>query len=102
MYYYGAIVFHFAPPYLHEKLEPYDQTLFELRMVDLISSEILAELKDILKMDLNNLDSTKRLILATAKIEFAKYLILQYPNTETEVTTDELNEQLIEFQITRK
>ena len=43
-----------------------------------------------------------RLILATAKIEFAKYLILQYPNTETEVTTDELNEQLIEFQITRK
>ncbi len=57
------------PPYLHEKLEPYDQTLFELRMVDLISSEILAELKDILKIDLNNLDSTKRLILATALVE---------------------------------
>ena len=34
---------------------------------------------------------------ARENIEFVKYLILQYPNTEVEVTTDELNEQLTKF-----
>jgi hypothetical protein len=34
---------------------------------------------------------------ARENIEFAKYLILQYPNTDTEVTTDELNSHLANF-----
>jgi ATP-dependent DNA helicase RecG len=60
---------HWRPPYLYEKLEPYDQTLFELRMVDLISSEILDELKETFHYNLDHLDNTQRLILATALVE---------------------------------
>ena len=60
---------HWRPPYLHEKLEPYDQTLFELRMVDLISADILDELRVIFQSDLDGLENTQRLILATALSE---------------------------------
>jgi predicted HTH transcriptional regulator len=60
---------HWRPPYLHEKLEPYDQTLFELRMVDLISSDILDELQLIFKDNFDNLDNTQRLILSIALSE---------------------------------
>ncbi len=60
---------HWRPPYLHEKLEPYDQTLFELRMVDLISSDILEELKSIFKSSFDYLDNTQRLILSIALSE---------------------------------
>jgi predicted HTH transcriptional regulator len=60
---------HWRPPHLYEKLEPYDQTLLELRMADLISSDILNELKFIFDSDLEHLDNTQRLILSTALVE---------------------------------
>jgi len=60
---------HWRPPYLHEKLEPYDQTLLELRMVDLIPSDILEELKTIFGTKLDMLDNTQRLILSIALSE---------------------------------
>jgi len=57
---------HWRPPYLHEKLEPYDQTLFELRMVDLISADIIGEMKTLFGANFDHLDNTERLILSTA------------------------------------
>ena len=60
---------HWRPPYLHEKLEPYDQTIFELRMVDLISDEILIALKKMFGNRFEKLDNVARLILATAYSE---------------------------------
>ncbi len=60
---------HWRPPYLYEKLEPYDQTLFELRMVDLISEDIILELNKLFGSKLDTLDNTARLVLATALSE---------------------------------
>ncbi|QOY52291.1 RNA-binding domain-containing protein [Candidatus Sulfurimonas baltica] len=57
---------HWRPPYLHEKLEPYDQTLFELRMADLISSDVINEMKILFGPEFDTLDNTQRLILSTA------------------------------------
>ena len=34
---------------------------------------------------------------AKENIEFAKYLILEFPNTEVEVTAQEMNEQYTKF-----
>lgn len=60
---------HWRPPYLHEKLEPYDQTLFELRMIDLIPSDVLTEMKTLFGVSLDTLNNTERLILAIALTE---------------------------------
>ena len=60
---------HWSRPYLHEKLEPYDQTLFELRMVDLIDESIISELDNMFGDIFHKLDNTERLILATALSE---------------------------------
>ena len=60
---------HWRPPYLHEKLEPYDQTLFELRMVDLISEDIIIGLNKLFGSKLDALDNIARLVLATALSE---------------------------------
>jgi hypothetical protein len=34
---------------------------------------------------------------AKENIEFAKYLLLEYPNTEVEITAQEMNEQYAKF-----
>lgn len=60
---------HWRPPYLHEKIEPYDQTLFELRMIDLLSADILEELQVMFSSDFENFDNTQRLILSIALSE---------------------------------
>lgn len=39
------------------------------------------------------------LIMATLKIEFAKYLILAYPNTDVEITREELNNHFKNFRM---
>ncbi|HRF56978.1 MAG TPA: ATP-binding protein, partial [Campylobacterales bacterium] len=57
---------HWRPPYLHERMEPYDQTLFELRMADLIDDKIILELKNIFGETFDELDNTERLILVMA------------------------------------
>ena len=56
-------------PYLHEKTIPYEQTLFELRMVDLIPQEIKDELQIHLGEKYNSLTPEELLILATASSE---------------------------------
>ena len=59
---------HWRPPALYEKVEP-DQTLLELRMVDLVPKEIVAKLQATFGSSFSALGSTERMILATAAIE---------------------------------
>ncbi|PHS26433.1 MAG: AAA family ATPase [Methylophaga sp.] len=56
-------------PYLHEKTIPYEQTLFELRMVDLIPQNIKDELQQHLGKKYNSLSPEELLILSTAASE---------------------------------
>ncbi len=57
---------HWRRPYLYEKLEPYDQTLLELRMIDLLPSNIIEKLKILMGEKFETLDNTERLITAIA------------------------------------
>ncbi|WP_116828644.1 RNA-binding domain-containing protein [Pseudomonas syringae] len=59
---------HWRPPALYEKVEP-DQTLLELRMVDLVPKEVVAKLQAAFGGAFSELGSTERMILATAAIE---------------------------------
>lgn len=59
---------HWRPPALYEKVEP-DQTLLELRMVDLVPKEVVAKLQATFGAAFTALGSTERMILATAAIE---------------------------------
>ncbi|BBP94892.1 hypothetical protein BSFA1_00210 [Burkholderia sp. SFA1] len=59
---------HWRQPLLHEKDEP-EQTLLELRMLDLLPEPVIKELHDRFGESFDALDGTDRLILATARIE---------------------------------
>jgi len=60
---------HWRKPYLHEKLDPYEQTLFELRMIDLLPESTIIQLKALMGTNFDISDNTERLILATALSE---------------------------------
>jgi len=55
-------------PLLYEKTEP-EQTLLELRMINLLDTDIIDELKVIYQKSLNNLSKDEMTILTTAYIE---------------------------------
>lgn len=59
---------HWRPPALYEKDEP-EQTLLELRMLDLLPESVLASLRMRFGIAFEQLNQTQRLILATAEIE---------------------------------
>ncbi|PAU60681.1 AAA family ATPase [Pseudomonas sp. PIC25] len=59
---------HWRPPALYEKDEP-EQTLLELRMVDLLPAEAVEQLRERFGERFDRLDHTARMILATAAIE---------------------------------
>ena len=59
---------HWRPPALRQKDEP-EQTLLELRMLDLLPENVLQELRSRFGPVFDTLDNTARLILATAIIE---------------------------------
>lgn len=59
---------HWRPPALYEKVEP-DQTLLELRMVDLVPKEVVAKLQAVFGSAFSALGPTERMILATAAVE---------------------------------
>jgi len=56
------------PPALYEKDEP-EQTLLELRMIDLFPSEVVQSLREQLSHDFDRFTNLERLILATAATE---------------------------------
>ena len=60
---------HWRPPKLYEKDEPSDQTLLELRMIDLFPDNVRRRLQERFGSRFNNLSQMERIILATALIE---------------------------------
>ena len=60
---------HWRAPALHERHEPYNQTLMELRMVDLLPKEFLASLRAAFGARFDALGQNERLTLAAAASE---------------------------------
>jgi len=60
---------HWRSPLLYEKSEPSEQTLLELRMIDLVPKETVDNLHELYGEHFDALTSIERLILATAAIE---------------------------------
>lgn len=60
---------HWNPPKLHEAIEPYDQTLLELRMIDLFPDDTILHLRNLFDGDFDRLDYTARVALALASSE---------------------------------
>jgi len=60
---------HWRAPALYERNEPYNQTLLELRMVDLLPKDLLAGLRKVFGSGFDDLDQNERLTLAAAASE---------------------------------
>ncbi|MDU0697876.1 RNA-binding domain-containing protein [Pseudomonas aeruginosa] len=60
---------HWRAPALYERIEPYNQTLLELRMVDLLPEEVLAALRRQFGPSFDQLSHNERLTLAAAASE---------------------------------
>lgn len=60
---------HWRPPALYERSEPYNQTLLELRMVDLLPKDLLAALRAVFGAGFDALGQAERLTLAAAASE---------------------------------
>ena len=60
---------HWSPPKLHELTEPYNQTLLELRMLDLFPDNIMETLRERFGTDFERLDENSRVALALAASE---------------------------------
>lgn len=60
---------HWRAPALYERIEPYNQTLLELRMVDLLPKDLLASLRKVLGAGFDALGQNERLTLAAAASE---------------------------------
>ncbi|MBM3606456.1 MAG: hypothetical protein FJX25_17555 [Alphaproteobacteria bacterium] len=60
---------HWNPPKLHELSEPYDQTLLELRMIDLFPEEAVDNLRHFFGSRFDALEHTARVALALASSE---------------------------------
>lgn len=60
---------HWRAPALYERMEPYNQTLLELRMVDLLPEDLLAGLRERFGVGFDALSRNERLTLAAAASE---------------------------------
>ena len=60
---------HWRAPALYERVEPYNQTLLELRMVDLLPKDLLASLRKVFGAGFDALGQNQRLTLAAAASE---------------------------------
>lgn len=60
---------HWRAPALYERMEPYNQTLLELRMVDLLPEDLLASLREAFGTGFDALQRDERLTLAAAASE---------------------------------
>jgi len=60
---------HWRPPALYERAEPYNQTLLELRMVDLLPQDLLTALRKVFGARFDALGRDERLTLAAAGSE---------------------------------
>ncbi|MCX6960465.1 MAG: AAA family ATPase [Verrucomicrobia bacterium] len=60
---------HWRAPALYERIEPYNQTLLELRMVDLLPKPLIASLRKVFGASFDALGKNERLTLAAAASE---------------------------------
>jgi predicted HTH transcriptional regulator len=66
---YGWQTQHWNPPKLHDTSTPYNQTLLELRMIDLFPEDVIIRLKDKFGMAFDGLSYPERVALALAGSE---------------------------------
>jgi len=67
--YNGWATQHWRAPALYERAEPYNQTLLELRMVDLLPKDLVARLRTVFGASFEALEQNERLTLAAAASE---------------------------------
>ncbi len=60
---------HWRAPALYERAEPYNQTLLELRMIDLLPADLIARLRKVFGARFDGLEQNQRLTLAAAVSE---------------------------------
>jgi len=60
---------HWRAPALYERVEPYNQTLLELRMIDLLPESIVSDLRETFGPRFDSIDKNGRLTLAAAASE---------------------------------
>lgn len=60
---------HWNPPKLHESSTPYNQTLLELRMIDLFPQEVMISLRTLFGIEFDQLSNEERVVLALAASE---------------------------------
>ena len=60
---------HWRTPALYERIEPYNQTLMELRMLDLLPAQVVTALRETFGNSFDVLDHNERLTLASAVTE---------------------------------
>ncbi len=60
---------HWRAPALYERSEPYNQTLLELRMIDLLPADVLASLRNVYGARFDALGQNERLTLVAAATE---------------------------------
>ena len=60
---------HWSPPNLFEKVTPYNQTILELRMIDLFPPEVIAKLRSKFGAEFDTLSQDERMAMALAASE---------------------------------
>lgn len=89
---------HWKVPLLHEATNPYDQTLLELRMIDLYPQKILKELTEQFGSKFTNLSELERTIAITIYSDF--YLTHQQLCTQTSAHAREVTLALVKLERT--
>ena len=84
---------HWRRPVLHEKEIPFEQTLLELRMLDLFPEKIVTQLKNTFGNKFDRLPKLERLILASAATE----QVVTHRRM-TEISTDHTHDLTLAFQ----
>ncbi|MCU7937082.1 MAG: putative DNA binding domain-containing protein [Candidatus Thiodiazotropha sp. (ex Dulcina madagascariensis)] len=88
---------HWRAPLLYEKHQPSEQTLLELRMLDLLPPSAIEHLQALFGKKFDGLDRLQRLILATAKTE----QIVSHRRM-AEITTEHAHDLTLAFQALAK
>lgn len=87
---------HWKVPLLHEASQPYEQTLLELRMIDLYPQEVVAELKSNFGDKFSKLSELERTITITVYSDF--YLTHQQLCSQTSAHTREVTLALVKLE----
>ncbi|WDP90670.1 MAG: putative DNA binding domain-containing protein [Desulfobacter sp.] len=84
---------HWRSPVLYEKEQPFEQTLLELRMLDLFPEKVVNELRQSIGDEFDHLPELEKLILASAATEE----VISHRRM-TEISTDHAHDLTLAFQ----